>query len=342
MSRSVVWMASILLVMTASLAAAKRDGGYQPYRPKQPATLAMVGLGKMGGAMAERLLKGGHTVVAFDPAAAARAQVVQKGAVDAESLRAAVEKMPAGKRVVWVMVPAGKVTDEVIGKLTPMLTKGDVIIDGGNSNFADTLRRAGELKQHGIDLVDVGTSGGVWGAKRGYSLMIGGDRKVVGRLKPIFQTLAPGARTGWGHVGPTGAGHRAKMIHNGIEYGMMASLAEGLELASTGEGLKLDPAELTRIWSKGSVVSSWLVDLTRDGLKKNPTLAGFGSTVPDSGEGRWTVKDAVDRGVPIPTIAQALMSRFASQQEGGPRSGKFQQLMRNEFGGHQVVPEKKK
>jgi 6-phosphogluconate dehydrogenase len=232
----------------------------------------------------------------------------------------------------------------------PLLSKGDVIIDGGNSNYNDTLARAKKLKAHGIQLVDVGTSGGVWGAERGYSLMIGGPKRVVRKLTPLFETLAPAADKGWGHVGPAGAGHRAKMIHNGIEYGMMRALAEGLMLAASGkrggkgkgkaDDLKLDPAQLTRVWQHGSVVSSWLLDLTAQGLSQNPALKGIGTVVPDSGEGRGTVQDAVERGVPVPVISQALMSRFASQVADRATANKLEQLMRAMFGGHAIVPGK--
>jgi 6-phosphogluconate dehydrogenase len=321
-------------------AASAADRSSASARRKAPAmTLGMVGLGRMGGNMARRLMKGGHQVIAFDRSEGAVQKLAAQGAVSAATLQAMVDKMPAGKRVVWLMLPAGKITDDAMRELRPMLHPGDVIVDGGNSNYEDTVRRGAELSQHGIQLVDVGTSGGILGAKAGYSMMVGGDKKVVRGLAPIFKTLAPGARTGWGHVGAVGAGHRAKMIHNGIEYAMMQALAEGLDLASVGE-LGVDPATLTKIWKKGSIVSSLLLDVTAQGLKLNPTLAGIDNVVPDSGEGRWTINDAIKHGVSAPVMSLALMNRFASQRQGTSIANPLQQLMRQQFGGHAIVEKK--
>ena len=303
------------------------------YRPKAPLALGMIGLGKMGGNMTARIIKGGHRVIAFDPDAGARERAAEVGGEPVESLEAMISRMPAGKRILWTMLPAGRITQETLERLAPMLDKGDVIIEGGNSHYKDTVRRAAALAERGIELVDVGTSGGIKGLERGYSLMVGGNARTVKGLSPIFQTLAPGRNLGWGRVGPSGAGHRAKMIHNGIEYAMMAALAEGLDLAATGP-LGMKPDLLTRVWQKGSIVSSLLVDITADGLKANPTLAGLGHVVPDSGEGRWTVMDSVEHGVDTAVMTTAMMKRFASQRQETEIANPIQQVMRAGFGGH--------
>jgi 6-phosphogluconate dehydrogenase len=233
------------------------------------------------------------------------------------------------------MVPAGDVTDETIGTLSAKLTVGDTIIDGGNSNYKDTIRRAADVEDQGITMLDAGTSGGVWGLTEGYSLMIGGDAEAYSRLEPIFQTLAPGASIGYGHVGPSGAGHFVKMVHNGIEYGMMQAFAEGFELMEAKHDLELDLAQIAHIWRYGSVVRSWLLDLTAAALDEDGSLEGIQAYVEDSGEGRWTVEESIDLAVPIPVIAASLQARFRSRQD-SPFGAKLLAAMRNQFGGHSV------
>ena len=297
----------------------------------------MIGLGKMGANMAQRLLRGGHRVVGFDPAAAARKLIEEKGAESAVSLEALVGKLKA-PRVLWLMVPAGAVTDGTIDALTPLLAAGDTLIDGGNSNYRDTQRRAQALAQRQIHYVDSGTSGGIWGLAEGYSLMIGGDEKVVERLRPIFATLAPAPDKGWGRVGEVGSGHYTKMIHNGIEYGLMQAYAEGFSILQHKSEFKLDLHQIAEIWRYGSVVRSWLLDLTADALEKNPTLHGIAPYVADSGEGRWTVAEAVELGVPAVVITASLLGRFRSQ-DSDSFSDKLLAAMRNQFGGHAIKKE---
>jgi 6-phosphogluconate dehydrogenase len=299
--------------------------------------LAMIGLGRMGANMTQRLLRGGHHVVGFDPAAAARKVIEDQGAQSAASLQALVAQLEA-PRVVWLMVPAGAITDGTIDTLTPLLAAGDCIIDGGNSNYRDTQRRAAAVGKHGIDYVDSGTSGGVWGLAEGYSLMIGGDNAVVERLRPIFATLAPGPDKGWGHVGAVGAGHYTKMIHNGIEYGLMQAYAEGFSILQHKREFELDLHQVAEIWRYGSVVRSWLLDLTANALQKNPTLKGVAPYVADSGEGRWTVAEAVELGVPAMVITASLMERFSSQDKDS-FVDKLLAAMRNQFGGHEIKTE---
>ena len=250
--------------------------------------LGMVGLGRMGGNMTQRLLNGGHTVVAFDPDAEARRAVVDAGASDAASIEELVSVLKP-PRAVWVMVPAGEITDTTINALSEALSEGDTIIDGGNSNYKDTNRRAATLLKNGITMLDAGTSGGIWGLSEGYSLMIGGDADAYTRLEPVFRTLAPGEGIGYGHVGPSGAGHFIKMVHNGIEYGMMQAFAEGFELMNAKQDMDLDLAQVAHIWRYGSVVRSWLLDLTAAALDEDGKLEGIQAYVEDSGEGRWTV-----------------------------------------------------
>ena len=296
--------------------------------------LGIVGLGKMGANMAQRLIKSGHKVTGFDPSAAARSALKRKkgGAVD--SLKKLVDTLPT-PRVVWMMVPAGKITDDTVDALKQLLEKGDTLIDGGNSNYKDTLQRAADCQEEGIHYVDCGTSGGVWGLKEGYSMMVGGDKKVVGKLKPIFQSLAPGKNKGWGHVGPVGAGHFVKMVHNGIEYGMMQAYAEGFSVLKHKQEFELDLAQVGEIWRYGSVVRSWLLELATDALGKNPNLEGIAPFVADSGEGRWTVDAAIELNVPIPVITLSLMERFRSRDDDS-FSDKLLASMRNEFGGHAI------
>ena len=299
--------------------------------------LGIVGLGRMGANMARRLLRGGHRVVGFDPQAAARDAVARDGAATADSLQALVAALPA-PRAVWVMVPAGRVTDETIETLASLLGRGDTIVDGGNSNYKDTQRRGAMLAQKGIGFADAGTSGGVWGLEEGYSLMVGGDTATVDHLRPIFETLAPAKDRGWGHVGPVGAGHFTKMVHNGIEYGLMQAYAEGFSILQHKEEFALDLHQVAEIWRHGSVVRSWLLDLTADALEKNPTMDGIAPWVADSGEGRWTLQEAVDLDVPAPVIALSLIARLRSR-DAESFADKLLAAMRNEFGGHAIRKE---
>ncbi len=299
--------------------------------------LGMVGLGKMGANMAQRLIKGGHKVTGYDPNAAARQALKRKKGGAAASLEALVAALPT-PRVVWIMVPSGKITDDTVDALKELLGRGDIVIDGGNSNYKDTLRRAASYDEAGLNYVDCGTSGGVWGLKEGYSMMIGGDKKAVGKLKPIFQTLAPGKAQGWGHVGPVGSGHFVKMVHNGIEYGMMQAYAEGFSILKHKQDFGLNLAQVGEIWRYGSVVRSWLLELTTDALSKNPQMEGIAPYVADSGEGRWTVDAAIELNVPIPVITLSLMERFRSRDDDS-FSDKLLASMRNEFGGHAIKKE---
>jgi len=296
--------------------------------------LGMIGLGKMGGFMAERLVRGGHRVIGVDRDAAAVARVVEKGAARADSIEKLVAQLKA-PRAVWIMVPSGKPVDDTIDSLVTHLVPGDAIIDGGNSYYRDSVRRGAALAAKRINFVDCGTSGGVWGLTEGYSMMVGGDAEVVRRLAPIFQTLAPGPDKGWGRVGPCGAGHYVKMVHNGIEYGIMQAYAEGLDLFRHKTELGLDLLQITKIWQYGSVVRSWLLDLTVDALAKNPTLDGIEAYVTDSGEGRWTAMEGIEHGVPLPALTGALDARFRSQDP-QPFANKLLAMMRHEFGGHAV------
>jgi 6-phosphogluconate dehydrogenase len=299
--------------------------------------IAMIGLGRMGANMAQRLLRGGHEVVGFDPAEAARKQIEGKGARSAVSLETLVAKLNT-PRVLWLMVPAGAITDGTITALTPLLAAGDTIIDGGNSNYRDTQRRAAAVKPLGINYVDSGTSGGVWGLAEGYSLMIGGEKAVVERLRPLFETLAPSPDKGWGHVGEVGSGHYTKMIHNGIEYGLMQAYAEGFSILQHKREFELDLHQIAEIWRYGSVVRSWLLDLTADALDKNPTLQGIAPYVADSGEGRWTVSEAIELGVPAIVITASLLERFRSR-DSDSFVDKLLAAMRNQFGGHEIMKE---
>jgi 6-phosphogluconate dehydrogenase len=296
--------------------------------------LGMVGLGKMGGFMTERLLQGGHRVVAYDRTPVAVQGMVGKGATGADSLDKMVAQLKA-PRVVWLMVPSGAPVDQTIEQLLPHLSEGDTIVDGGNSYYKDTIRRGEALAPKKINFVDSGTSGGVWGLKEGYSMMVGGDADLIKRISPIFQTLAPGPDKGWGRVGPTGSGHFVKMVHNGIEYAIMQAYAEGLDLLRHKKEFNLDLLQIGKIWQCGSVIRSWLLDLTVDALSKNPTLEGIAAYVTDSGEGRWTVIEGVELGVALPAISSALDNRFRSQDP-EPFANKLLAMMRNEFGGHAV------
>jgi 6-phosphogluconate dehydrogenase len=284
--------------------------------------------------MTERLLQGGHRVVAYDRTPSVVQGMVGKGAAGADSLDKMVAQLKA-PRVVWLMVPSGAPVDQTIEQLLPHLAEGDTIIDGGNSYYKDTIRRGEALAPKKINFVDSGTSGGVWGLKEGYSMMVGGDADLIKRISPIFQTLAPGPDKGWGRVGPTGSGHFVKMVHNGIEYAIMQAYAEGLDLLRHKKEFNLDLLQIGKIWQYGSVIRSWLLDLTVDALSKNPTLEGIAAYVTDSGEGRWTVIEGVELGVALPAISSALDNRFRSQDP-EPFANKLLAMMRNEFGGHAV------
>jgi len=299
--------------------------------------IAMIGLGRMGANMAQRLMRGGHKVVGYDPAEAARAMLEKNGAATAASLEQMVAKLQT-PRVIWLMVPAGEITDKTVNALVPLLAAGDTIIDGGNSNYRDTQRRAAAAALHKIQYVDSGTSGGIWGLAEGYSLMIGGDEAVVQRLRPIFEALAPAKDQGWGRVGPVGSGHYTKMVHNGIEYGLMQAYAEGFSILQHKDEFKLDLHQIAEIWRYGSVVRSWLLDLTANALEKNPTLKGIAPYVADSGEGRWTVADAIELGVSAPVITLSLLERLRSR-DNDSFSDKLLAAMRNQFGGHEIKKE---
>ena len=292
--------------------------------------LGMIGLGRMGANMTQRLTRGGHAVVAYsrgDAEPVAR----DAGAEWAPSAAELVEKL--GKpAIVWLMIPAGRPVDETIAAMLPALSAGDVVIDGGNSYYRDSMRRAGELAGKGIAFLDAGTSGGVWGLENGYCLMVGGDAAAIDRVRPIFETLAP--EKGFARVGGSGAGHYVKMVHNGIEYAMLQSLGEGFEILHASE-FGLDLPQIAELWRSGSVVRSWLLDLLSDALKKDPNLEHIRGWVDDSGEGRWTLQEAIDHAVPAPALADALFARFRSRQADS-FSARAIAALRNEFGGHAV------
>jgi 6-phosphogluconate dehydrogenase len=292
----------------------------------------------MGGNMAERLRLGGHKVVGFDFSADAVKRLTDSGSTGVSTLQDLVKNL-AAPRAIWIMVPQGKPVDETIEKLKPLMQKGDTFIDGGNSNYQDSQRRYRELKPEGFNFVDVGTSGGIWGLKEGYSMMIGGDADVVERLYPIFEALAPAKDKGWGHVGPAGSGHFVKMIHNGIEYGMMQAFAEGFAIMEKKDEMDLDLAQVAQIWRYGSVVRSWLLDLIADALGRNPELKGLEPYVEDSGEGRWTVFEAINLNVAAPVITESLLRRIRSREEYN-FTDRMLAIMRSEFGGHAVKTEK--
>jgi len=296
--------------------------------------LGLIGLGKMGGNMAERLRLAGHQVVGFDFSADAVSKLTATGNLGVSSLEDLAANLK-GRRAIWIMVPQGKPVDDTVAKLEGLIGPGDILIDGGNSNYKDSQRRHAEVTAKGFQCVDVGTSGGVWGLKEGYSMMIGGDDEPVEYLRPIFEALAPAKDLGWGHVGPAGAGHFVKMVHNGIEYGMMQAYAEGFTIMETKKELALSLPQIAQIWRFGSVVRSWLLDLTADALSKNPTLEGLEAFVEDSGEGRWTVKEAIDLNVSAPVITESLMRRIRSREQNN-FTDRMLAIMRNEFGGHAV------
>jgi 6-phosphogluconate dehydrogenase len=296
--------------------------------------LGMVGLGRMGANMTRRLTAAGHRLVVYDRDKSAVDAIVAAGAVGVDSLSAVAAKL-ASPRAIWIMVPSGNPVDETIASLSPSLQKGDILIDGGNSNYHDSMRRAASARQLGFEFLDVGTSGGIWGLKEGYSLMIGGADPAVERLRPIFESLAPARDRGWSHMGPSGAGHYAKMVHNGIEYGMMQSFAEGFALLERKQEFGFDLAKVAETWRHGSVVRSWLLDLTADALRENPTLKGIGPQVADSGEGRWMVAEAIASDVPCPVITLSLLERIRSRVSDS-FGNKMLAIMRNKFGGHAI------
>ena len=294
--------------------------------------LGMIGLGRMGANMVERLLKGGHRVVGYARTKESVDKIVQKGAEGAYSLEELATKLQP-RRAIWLMIPAGEPVDMTIKALIPFLKRNDIVIDGGNSYYKDSQRRAELLRQNDVYYVDVGTSGGIWGLKEGYSLMIGGDKETVNFLRPLFETLAPAPDKGWSYVGPSGAGHFVKMVHNGIEYGLMQAYAEGFSLLKSKKEFNLDLHLIAEIWRYGSVVRSWLLDLTAEALKDNPELQGVESYVFESGEGRWTVQEAIAQKVPAPVITLSLLQRFLSQEEES-FAHKLLAVLRKEFGGH--------
>ena len=296
--------------------------------------LGMVGLGRMGANMALRLVKAGQGVVGFDLDPAARKAVEGLGATTADSLAALVAALPA-PRALWVMVPAGQITEATLADLAELMAPGDTIIEGGNSNYKDSRRRAEAFAARGIDYLDCGTSGGIWGLKEGYSLMVGGEAAAVERVRPVFEALAPAKDRGWGHVGPSGAGHFAKMIHNGIEYGLMQAYAEGFSILRHKEELDFDLHQVAEIWRQGSVVRSWLLDLTSAALEADPGMKSIAPYVSDSGEGRWTVQEAMDLDVPAPVITLSLLARFRSRDEES-YGDRLVAAMRQQFGGHAV------
>ncbi len=299
--------------------------------------LGMVGLGRMGMNMSIRLLKGGHAVVAYDLSAASVKETAKAGATGAGSLKELVDKLTP-PRFVWLMVPAGRPVDEAVVALAGLLSKGDTVIDGGNSHYKEASRHEAVLKEAGINFLDVGTSGGIWGLKEGYCLMIGGEEKSYRKLLPIFRTLAP--KDGYLYCGPVGAGHFVKMVHNGIEYGLMSAYGEGFEILESSQfGPGLDYRKVARLWNRGSVIRSWLLELAEDAFKNDPKLASLEPYVDDSGEGRWTVQQALDTATPAPVITAALYQRFSSRGQGS-FSNRLLAALRHEFGGHAIKRKK--
>lgn len=297
--------------------------------------MALIGLGKMGANMATRLLRGGIEVVGCNRSREITDQLAKdEGLIPAYSAEEAIKALPSQK-IVWLMVPCGEPTEKLIGEVIPMLNKGDIIIDGGNSNYHDSQRRGEMLKAHDIAFIDAGTSGGIWGKDNGYCMMVGGDKVSVDVIHPILKTLAPSEKDGWAHVGPVGAGHFTKMVHNGIEYGMMQAMAEGFAMLKGKEEFNLDLAQVSELWRHSSVVRSWLLDLTADSLKNDQKLTSIAPYVADSGEGRWTAIEAIDQGLAAPVLTLALHMRFASQDDEGYEN-KLLAMMRNAFGGHAV------
>jgi len=296
--------------------------------------LGIIGLGRMGANMTERLLRGGHKLITYDRSPEAIQRCVDKGAFGAHSLADFVKQVSL-PRVIWLMVPSGEPVDLTIEQLLPSLLENDIIIDGGNSHYKDSIRRADKLKQLGIHFVDAGTSGGIWGLQEGYCLMIGGEKAIVEQLEPIFKTLAP--ENGFAHVGASGAGHFAKMVHNGIEYGMLQAYGEGFEMLKASQ-FEFDLGKISHLWNQGSVVRSWLLELAENAFQKDPQLSSIKGYVEDSGEGRWAVLEAVEREIPASVLTLSLFARYASRQEDS-FSAKVIAALRNEFGGHAVRKE---
>ena len=294
--------------------------------------LGIFGLGRMGGNMAVRLVRGGHRVVASNRSRGPVDEAASQGAVPAYTMEELVAKLEQSPRIVWLMVPSGEVTDQAVDKAMSLLAPGDIIIDGGNSNFHDTMRRAEKIKAAGMHMMDCGTSGGIWGLKVGYSLMIGGEQEMFQHVEPIYKTLAP--ENGYGYMGPSGAGHFVKMVHNGVEYAMLQAYGEGFEIIEKSP-FHPDLREVTRVWQNGSVVRSWLLDLAALAFAEDPQLANIKGYVQDSGEGRWTVQAAIDEDVPAPVITLSLLQRFVSRQDDS-FSAKVIAALRNQFGGHAV------
>jgi len=296
--------------------------------------IGMYGLGRMGVNMAQRLIRAGHRVVGTSRTDETVRQAQEKGVEGAFSIAEMLGKLPS-PHIVWMMIPAGGPVDKVLEMLVPELEGGDIIIDGGNSYYKETIRRANTLADRGIHFVDAGTSGGIWGLEAGYSMMIGGEQAIVDKLRPLFEALAPAPDKGWGHVGPNGAGHFTKMVHNGIEYGMMQAYAEGLQLLEKKAEFDLDLHQVAEVWRHGSVVRSWLLDLIARALEENPKLEGVAPYVADSGEGRWTVMEGIELDCPLPVITLSLMNRFSSREE-SPFRDKLLAEMRRQFGGHEI------
>ena len=296
----------------------------------------MIGLGRMGANMARRLVRGGHEVVVSNRSPEPVEQLEAEGAIGARSLGELLERLKS-PRAIWVSLPAGEVTENTLNQLAPLLKGGDVIVESGNSFYKDTIRRAGQLKKGGLDLLDQGTSGGIWGLEIGYCLMIGGSRASFERLEPAFKTLAP--PDGYLHTGPSGSGHFVKMVHNGIEYGMLQAYGEGFEILKSSDFAALDLRAISHLWNQGSVVRSWLLELAERAFEKDPALASIRGYVEDSGEGRWTVLESIEKNVPAPVLALSLMMRFRSRQDES-FGAKVIAALRNEFGGHAVKPPK--
>jgi len=294
--------------------------------------IGFVGLGKMGGGMVGSLLKKGHQIVAFDPIEKVLKEAEDKGAIPANSLQELVERLDA-PCAIWIMVPSGNPTGETITSLSHLLQEGDILIDGGNSFYKDSMKRAEDLKERGISFLDVGTSGGIWGPKMGYCLMIGGEEDIFRKMEPIFKALAP--ENGYAYVGTGGAGHFVKMVHNGIEYALLQGYAEGFEIMHAKEVFKLDLGKIAYLWNQGSVIRSWLLELAENAFKKDPGLESVRDYVEDSGEGRWTVAEAIEEDIPAPVITLSLLERFRSRQEES-FSAKVIAALRDEFGGHGV------
>jgi 6-phosphogluconate dehydrogenase len=298
--------------------------------------LGLFGLGRMGANMVLRLVRGGHRVVASNRSPAPIQEVAAQGAVPAANLQQLVAELQVRPRIVWLMVPSGQVTEDILHQTMDLLSPGDIIVDGGNSNFHDTMRRAADVSARGMHMLDCGTSGGIWGLANGYSLMVGGEKPIYDHVEPIFKTLAPA--DGYGYMGPSGSGHFVKMVHNGIEYGMLQAYGEGFEILEKSQ-FDLDLLQITRVWQHGSVVRSWLLDLAELAFEKDANLSSIRGFVEDSGEGRWTVQAAIDENVPAPVITLSLLARFVSRQPES-FSAKVIAALRNEFGGHAVQMEK--